>query len=170
MLHSTPLGSPYVAIDLGAGPSKAPESFGFDIVPRAGVDLSCDLEQPLPLRDNCVDKIYSAHVVEHVRNFIQLMEEIYRVCKPGATVIISVPYYTSRGAFTDPTHIRFFTEYTFQAFETRAYGMKCEYKIQSTEFHVVRSFKIYPKIVQKWCRRYLWNVVDGITVTLQAIK
>ena len=159
-----------VRIDLGAGPTKHPGSFGVDIWRRASVDLVCDLEQPLPFRSDSVDTVYSSHVVEHVRNFVSLMEEVYRICKPEATVQISVPYYTSRGAFTDPTHIRFFTEYTFQAFEPPTYGIKTNFRIVTTTFHVVRTFRIFPKRVQKWCRRYLWNVVDGITVTLQAVK
>ena len=159
-----------IIIDLGAGPNKFPGSLGIDLNPRAGVDLVCDLEQHLPLKDNSVDEVYSAHVLEHIRNLVQLMEEIYRVCKHDAIVVISVPYYTSRGAFTDPEHIRFYTEYTFQRFEPPTYGVNCNYKILSTEFDVVRSFRHFPKIVQKWCRRYLWNVVDSIIVTMKVVK
>ena len=102
-----------IIIDLGAGPNKFPGSLGIDLNPRAGVDLICDLEQPLPLKDNSVNEVHSAHVLEHIKNLVQLMEEIYRVCKHDSIVVISVPYYTSRGAFTDPEHIRFYTEYTF---------------------------------------------------------
>lgn len=159
-----------IVIDLGAGPNKYPGSFGVDLNARAGADLACDIEQPLPLKDDSVDEIHSAHVLEHIKNLVQLMEEIYRVCKHDATVVISVPYYTSRGAFTDPEHIRFFTEYTFQRFEPPTYGINCNYKILSTEFDVVRSFRHFPKRVQKWCRRYLLNVVDSITVTMKVVK
>ena len=115
-------------------------------------------------------EVHSAHVLEHIKNLVQLMEEIHRVCKHDAIVVISVPYYTSRGAFTDPEHIRFYTEYTFQRFEPPTYGVNCNYKILSTEFDVVRSFRHFPKIVQKWCRRYLWNVVDSIIVTMKVVK
>ena len=159
-----------IIIDLGAGPNKFPGSFGADLNVRAGTDFVCNLEHPLPLKDNSVDEIHSAHVLEHIKNLVQLMEEIYRVCKHDAIVVISVPYYTSRGAFTDPEHIRFYTEYTFQRFEPPTYGIDCNFRILSTEFSVVRSFRIYPKIVQKWCRRYLWNVVDDITVTMKVVK
>ncbi len=159
-----------VIIDLGAGPTKYPGSFGFDFCRRAGVDLICNFEQSLPLRSDSVDKVYSSHVMEHIRDFVGLMEEVYRICKPGATVLISVPYYTSRGAFTDPTHVRFFTENTFQLFEFPTYGIRTNFRVVTTEFHTVRTFRIFPKRVQKWFRRYLWNVVDGITVTLQAVK
>ena len=72
-----------VCIDLGAGPTKHPGSFGVDFCRRAGVDLLCDLEQPLPFRSDSVDTVYSSHVVEHVRNFVSLMEEVYRICRPG---------------------------------------------------------------------------------------
>ena len=45
------------------------------------------------------------------------MEKIYRVCRTGALVYIEVPYFTSRGAFRDPTHVHFISAETFQYFE-----------------------------------------------------
>jgi SAM-dependent methyltransferase len=47
--------------------------------------------------DNCFDIIYSAHSLEHSYDVQQVIREIIRVARPGATIIIEVPvkYVTS---------------------------------------------------------------------------
>jgi SAM-dependent methyltransferase len=55
-------------------------------------------------------------VLEHVDDTLATMEEIHRVCAPGAKVHIIVPHFSSNGAFTDPTHKRFFSALTFDYF------------------------------------------------------
>ncbi len=106
-----------VVIDLGCGKSKRREAFGFDCRKELGVNALCDIERPLPLKSNCADVVHLSHVMEHVRNLIPFMEEVYRICKSGAEIQVTVPYYTSRGAFRDPTHVRYIAEDTFQYFE-----------------------------------------------------
>lgn len=161
----------HVIIDLGAGPQKYPGSFGLDILLREGVDVICNLEHGIPIRSETVDFIFSAHVVEHIRNFIPLMEEIYRICKPGAEVWISVPYFASRAAFNDPTHVNYFTEVTWQYFEPPTYGIKTNFRIESIVFATRRPFCWFPEYIQKrFFRRYFWNVCEGMTVTLRAVK
>ena len=159
-----------VIIDLGAGPRRYPGSFGLDILLRDGVDVVCNFEQGIPLKSDCADIVYSGHVLEHIRNFIPLMEEIYRLCKPGAEVCISVPYFASRGAFTDPTHVNYFTEDTWQHFEPPTYGVKTNFRIERIDFSMRKPFRWFPRYFQKRFRRYLWNVCEGITVTLCAVK
>lgn len=105
-----------VVIDLGCGKHKRRDAFGFDCRKESGVNALWDIELPLPLKSNCADVVHLSHVVEHVRDLIPFMEEVYRVCKPGAEVHVTVPYNTSRGAFRDPTHVRYITEDTFQYF------------------------------------------------------
>jgi hypothetical protein len=41
------------------------------------------------------------------------MNEIWRILKPGAEIIIGAPYATSIGMFRDPTHCNFINEETF---------------------------------------------------------
>src|SRR5678816_1954361 len=99
-----------VVVDLGCGPNKVPGAIGIDVRAVVGVNAVGDVEQALPLRTNSVDVVWLRHVMEHVHNLIGLMEEIYRVSRPGGAVEVVVPYYTSRGAFRDPTHVRYITE------------------------------------------------------------
>ena len=160
-----------IVIDLGCGPHKRSGAFGFDWRPQPGVNVACNIEDSLPLQSECADLVYMSHVIEHVSNFIGLMEEVYRVCKPDAAVEIVVPYYTSRGAFRDPTHVRYITEDTFQYFEPPTdYGVRTNFRIESIHYDVRKPFRWLPQYLQKRCRRYLWNVVDNMEVTLRVIK
>jgi SAM-dependent methyltransferase len=79
-------------------------------------DIYLDLEGSLPFGDNSVDEIIANHVIEHIHNFIPLMDELNRVCKEGATIKFKTPFYSSWGQFNDPTHIRFFTPFSFNTY------------------------------------------------------
>lgn len=161
----------YVILDLGCGSNKRAGAIGLDRRPGNEVNIVCDLERLLPLRDEVAHEIHAHHILEHVRNLVQLMEEIYRVCRPGARVHVSGPYYTSRGAFRDPTHVRFLTEDMFQYFElAMKYGIRTNFVMERIDYDVRRPFLYLPNFVVKYCRRHLWNVADSLRVTLRAIK
>src|SRR5262249_28030619 len=115
--ENTPAGRKHVRLDLGAGRVKRDGYLSVDKIRTEGVDVVCKLEWKLPFLDDTVDEVFSRHLFEHIQNLIPLFEEVYRVCRSGARVIINVPYYTSVKAYKDPTHVNFFTERTFEYFE-----------------------------------------------------
>ena len=158
-------------LDLGCGPNKLPGTFGFDCRRHPGVNVICDVEQGLPLKDNCAEFVHLSHIVEHTKDLVGFMEEVYRVCRTGAEVRVVAPYYASRGAFRDPTHVRYITEDTFQYFEPPTdYGIETDFRIEGVAYDVRKPFRYLPRYFQKRCRRYLWNVVDNLIVTLRAVK
>jgi len=158
-------------IDLGCGRNKQQTAFGFDCRKAPGVNALCDIERPLPLKDDCADIVHLSHVVEHIGNLIPFMEEVYRVCKSGATVYVVVPYYTSRGAFRDPTHVRYIAEDTFQYFEQPTdYGIRTDFRIEAIRYEMRKPFRYLPESMRKRCRRHLWNVVENMHVTLRVRK
>ena len=160
-----------VIVDLGCGSKKIDGAIGLDRRLEPGVDLICDFEHELPLKTDSVDIMNMSHIMEHVRDLIPFMEEVYRVCRPGAKVRIVVPYYASRGAFRDPTHVRFITEDTFQYFEQPTdYGVKTNFRIENIVYDMRKPFRYFPKYFQKRFRRYLWNVVDNMSVALRTVK
>lgn len=160
-----------IIVDLGCGPRKLLGAFGFDCQRLPGVDAVCNFDGSLPLQTSAVDIVYLSHIVEHIRDLVRFMEEIYRICRPGAEVRVVVPYYTSRGAFRDPTHVRYITEDTFQYFEPPTpYAVQTNFRIEKIEYQVRKPFRYFPRYFQKRFRRYLWNVVDNMTVTLRVIK
>jgi SAM-dependent methyltransferase len=73
------------------------------------------LNRPLPFPDDTIDGVFASHVVEHMESFLQLMEELWRISKPGAWIHIWTPHFSS-GTYTwsDPTHRRAFTSQTFE--------------------------------------------------------
>lgn len=104
-------------LDIGCGKNKKVGFTGLDKVNLSGVDIICNLDkEKIPLEDNSVEKVHSTHFMEHAADILFVMEEIWRVCKNGAKIIIVVPYFNSIGAFRDPTHKRFFTYDTFDYF------------------------------------------------------
>lgn len=160
-----------VILDIGCGEHKQPGTIGLDKRSVRGVDVVCDFERGLPFVDNSVSGAYSIHSIEHMHHVITFMEELYRVCKPGAKVLIRTPYYASRKAFVDPTHVRFMTEESFDYFAyPNYYGLKTNFRVVSIEYGMRRPFKYLPAYLQKRCRRYLWNVCEEMTVLLEAIK
>ena len=104
-------------LDIGCGKNKRVGFVGLDRVKMPGVDIVCNLDrEKMPLQDNSVSEVYSMHFMEHVSDLLTVMEEVWRVCEEGAKVTIAVPYFTSVGAFRDPTHRQFFTFETFDHF------------------------------------------------------
>jgi len=84
-----------------------------DVLALPSVDVVHDMDRlPWPFQDGTFDLVLMNHALEHVQDVIGTMGEIHRVCKPGAHVVIQVPYFRSVDAFTDPTHKHFFTSGT----------------------------------------------------------
>lgn len=100
-------------LHLGCGRDIRPGYVNADRVALRGVDVVLDLEAPLPFGDATFVEVASSHVFEHVGRFLELMGEIHRVCADRARVHVVVPHFTASGAYTDPTHRRFFGYYSF---------------------------------------------------------
>jgi predicted SAM-dependent methyltransferase len=101
-------------LDVGCGHRKHEGCLGIDQFAYEGVDIVCDLNVlPWPFEDSSFDVVYAHSILEHLDNFLSVMDEIHRICKPGARVHILVPYYRYVNAYS-PVHRTFFTEYTFK--------------------------------------------------------
>ncbi len=101
-------------LNLGSGRRYDPTAVNLDVTPDTGPDLVHDLNRrPWPFPDNRFDVVVMWDVLEHLDDTLGALEEIHRVCRPGGTAEIIVPHFSSNGAFTDPTHKRFFALATF---------------------------------------------------------
>ncbi len=160
-----------IILDIGCGAHKQPGTGGIDCRKIPGVDVVCDFERGLPFNDGSIGGAYSIHSIEHMRDLITFMEELYRACAPGAQVLVKTPYDASRKAFVDPTHVGFMTEESFEYFKSpNYYGLKTNFHRVSLEYTMHKPFKFFPPYFQKRCRRYLWNVCEEMTVILEAVK
>lgn len=107
-------------LDIGCGKSKRPGFTGVDILPLDGVDIVHNLNSfPYPFQDDSIDEIWMDQVLEHVEQPMMVVQELFRICKPGAKLTIGVPYFRGRYAFIDPTHRNFFSVDWFQYFDPR---------------------------------------------------
>ena len=124
-------------IDLGCGRRKQPGWFGLDCQQLDGVDLVCDLNEAIPLPDNCAEEARAFDCLEHVQNNkrIHIMDEIWRLLKPGALFTSFTPSTDGRGAFQDPTHYAFWNQNSFWYYtmdnHRALYGIKAKFDIVS---------------------------------------
>ena len=103
-------------VDLGGGLFPRP---GYVTIDQEGGDITCDLNEGIPLPDNSVGVINASHVLEHLKDPIKSMKEIYRVLCDGGWAFIEVPSTDGRGAFQDPTHVSFWNENSFWYYTRR---------------------------------------------------
>jgi SAM-dependent methyltransferase len=69
----------------------------------------------LPFETSSIKSIVSHHCLEHIGGgFIALIEEVYRVLEPDGIFRVITPLFPSRAAVDDPTHVRYFTETTWE--------------------------------------------------------
>ena len=61
--------------------------------------------------------MHAQDVIEHLSDTIRVMEEIHRISRNGARVHITVPHFSSANAYTDPTHCRLFSYFSFDYFD-----------------------------------------------------
>ncbi|MFI7603879.1 methyltransferase domain-containing protein [Micromonospora sp. NPDC049366] len=96
-----------VVVDLGCGPTKQwPSNLGLDIFPAPGVDAVADLSGSLPLADDAVDVFFAVHILEHLIDFLPLLDEAHRVLRPGGVLHVMSPWWGHVNAVADPTHVR----------------------------------------------------------------
>jgi len=121
-------------LNLGCGRKKLDGYINIDKNEHLQPDIVRNIEKGLPFTDNSVDEVYISHTLEHIKDLIFVMDEIWRVCKPDVLVKIIVPYGLSVSGVRDPTHIRFFVEDSFDYFDRDTvlgqigYG-KCNFKV-----------------------------------------
>ncbi len=89
---------------------------GFVNVDKYGTpDVMHDLEIfPWPWADGCVDVVVLHHVLEHLGEttaiYLRIIQELYRISKPGGQILITVPHPRHDNFLNDPTHVRAITE------------------------------------------------------------
>jgi predicted SAM-dependent methyltransferase len=80
-----------VWLELGSGAKKG--THGWITVDIYGADISWDLRKGIPLPNNCVDRIYTSHMLEHIpyKNLVSFIHECFRVLKVGGELSVCVP-------------------------------------------------------------------------------
>lgn len=56
------------------------------------VDIAADLNKPIPIEDKQADTIVSISVLEHLSEPQNMLDEAYRILKPGGMIILQAPW------------------------------------------------------------------------------
>jgi SAM-dependent methyltransferase len=150
------------ALDLGCGDRPEhwlPDSVGMDLY-NYGQSITHDMTiTPWPIDDNQFSYVLAQHILEHIHDgmaFINIMNEAWRVSKPGATFKIAAPHFPSSPNFyRDPTHCRMLNEYSFELFYKdtpihvgKGYGILCAYKPRSVRVDGNRDLHVELEVVK----------------------
>lgn len=127
-------------LHIGCGKNKRPGAVGVDVRAFDGVDVVHDLNRtPYPFNDNEFSRVVAEHVLEHLDDLVIVIEEIYRLLKPGGILEITCPHFSSTDTFTDVTHKHFITSRSFDYFVPGSdlykygYSTKAKFKIIKKE-------------------------------------
>lgn len=118
-----------IRLDIGCGQNKQRGFVGMDIFQFEGVDIVWDWNvHPWPLPDESVLTAIASHVVEHIPTvaiigtgtrlpFIEFMDEVWRILKPGGQFAVVYPHGSSQGFLQDPTHVHAMNEVVWAYFD-----------------------------------------------------
>jgi SAM-dependent methyltransferase len=100
-------------LNLGCGHDTRDGWVNLDSAALPGVDVVHDLAVvPLPFENARFSEVLCQDVLEHV-DYVQVLRELHRVLRPGGTVRIRSPHFSSRAVYVDPTHRTGFSVDTF---------------------------------------------------------
>jgi SAM-dependent methyltransferase len=161
-------------LDLGCGtrprnPYRQAELYGIDIreglaaegvVAIAAANLSL---APIPFPDSHFDSVSAYDFFEHVPRvsldhasgrthfpFVELMNEIWRVLKPGGLLYAVTPAWPHEKGFRDPTHVNVIAAKTHRYFtrprlEARMYGFSGEFELlRQSRIHIRGDYEPHP--------------------------
>ena len=126
-------------LHLGCGNIIKEGWINHDMVKLPGVDVVHDLRNfPWPFIDRQFEEVILNNILEHLPDTVKTIEEIYRITKPGARIEVTVPFWNSFTAMGDPTHIRFFNEFTFNFFDPSKSSCIERPYYSFARFHIIR--------------------------------
>lgn len=165
-------------LDVGCGKNKPANTIGIDKSPFSNADIVWNLECfPWPVESSSFDVITCRHVLEHLGDVVKVMEEIHRIAKPEAKVIIEVPHFSHPDAFRDPTHKHFFSYFSFDYFTgdpLYPQYTQARFKIIKKEFHATSglnrflSSRINPRLYEERYARVFPSY--GLYIELKTVK
>lgn len=149
-----------------------------DVKADTYADLETCADTPLPFPDDHFDEILASHIIEHIHNILPLMQELHRIAKPGAYLILRTPYGSTASAFDDPTHIRYLYPSSYwyfgqPAYSNADYGYKGDWDLEEV------GLTVHPLVAKKledagialeFAVPHLNNIVHEMIASLKCVK
>lgn len=131
-------------LNLGCGKNKMKGYVNVDFNPFFSPEIIHDLNVfPYPFKDNEFEEIYLDHVLEHLNNPFKVLEEIYRIAKNNAKVIVKCPHFSCN--WLNPSHRSAISSYLFNYFNpqgSEGYG-EANFKVEKIKLYWLRNRKDY---------------------------
>lgn len=149
-------------LNLGCGTDILPGWTNVDETAAPGVDVVHDLTSlPLPFPDASADEVLCSHVLEHILHWEPIVQDIFRVLRPGGRLTIRVPY-GIRG-MEQAYHVRYFYPSTLDAFtsppgwnDPKADGNGFSRSLEYRGAYLIESVRVNRIFPFRWhLRRYL---------------
>src|SRR5207247_8729536 len=120
---------------------------------------------------------------------LPVLEEVWRIARPGGRVLIRTPHYSGVYAWKDPTHRRAFTSESFHYFGENGYSYytHARFRVVSVRLKYFMEEHLWPRPHRAWARAVQWVLdrhptfgerflaslvggIDELQVTLEAVK
>jgi len=161
-------------LNMGCGYEKLRGFVNLDSEKKRNPDLLWNLDKyPYPFKDNTFDYVRASNIMEHIIDIKKSIEELHRITKETGSIQIIVPHYNHIDAYTDVTHIHFFSPDSFDVFVKNSNA--CHFS--DKKFRTIKK-DIIPTGLGKFIpKRLLWsfglivgNLISRIDIVLQPIK
>jgi len=173
-------GEPPYRFNVGCGRNIKEGWVNLDSAALPGVDFVCDIENlretPIDLPDETVEHFLLSHIIEHIKDSLGLMQELWRLALPGAIAVIRVPHGASDDAWEDPTHVRSYFVGSFgyfsQPYYWRAdYGYRADWQPDKIQLQVDRNRCTGLSTQEIFTKsQYERNVVNEMICEMRAVK
>jgi hypothetical protein len=84
-----------VRLDFAGRAKQAARALRIKAFREPGVSLICEAGPRLPFRDATVDEIFLGRTTAYRRDVARTLDELWRVCKPGALIHMTLPHASS---------------------------------------------------------------------------
>jgi predicted SAM-dependent methyltransferase len=135
-------------LNLGCGKDVKQGYINLDSARLKGVDVVWNLEKyPWPFKDDTFDEVLAIDVLEHLSDKIKPLEELWRITKDNAKIIIQVPNWNCEDAWVDPTHKQPYTNKSFDFFDPENFHCKDRFYLTRARFRIIKK-KFYIKLLR----------------------
>ena len=132
---------------------------------------------PYPIKANTYNYIFVNNVLEHLQDPDKVLDELWRISKPGAKIEIWVPHYTNKGAYDRLDHKHYFNETCFEYLEEDFVRLAeldpnfiPKFRIRLLEITPTEVGRFLPRSIREKLSRFINGLLSQIHVELEVVK